>query len=129
MSMPSPMEEFKDTLRSAKWVSTPIIVIRTTDPNNTVHLIAHELFVPPHVETAEVYPTLCWDVVQGFRAVNDAAKALAQELNSAESASLGGQKEAREALVTLHGLASREELQKGTITCFVHAHRYLNETD
>lgn len=32
------MEEFEDTLRAAKWVSTPLIVIRTTDGTSTVQL-------------------------------------------------------------------------------------------
>lgn len=126
--MPTPMDEFKDTLRAAKWVSTPLIVIRTTDPTSTVQLIAHELFVPPDVNPPEVYPTLRWDVVQGFKAVNDAAKTVAQTMNSGESLSLGGEKEPREALVALQAQASREELPQGTIVCFANAHRYMNET-
>jgi len=127
-SAPTPMEEFKDTLRSAKWVSTPLIVIRTTDPTSTTQLIAHELFTPPAVEETEVYPTLVWDVVQGFKAVNDAGKTVAQRLNSGESMSMGGEKEPREALVTLQAEASRQQLPKGTIVCFANAHRYWNDT-
>ena len=100
--MPTPMEEFKDTLRAAKWVSTPLIVIRTTDPTSTMQLVAHELFVPPVVEELEIYPTLHWDVVQGFKAVNDAGKPVAQQLNSGESNSLDGEKEPREALAKVH---------------------------
>lgn len=126
--MPTPMAEFKDTLRAAKWVSTPLIVIRTTDPTSTVQLIAHELFILPEVDPPEVYPTLRWDVVQGFKAVNDEGKTVAQNLNSGESLSLGGEKEPREALVTLQTQASREELPKGTIVCFANAHRYMNDT-
>lgn len=68
------MEEFKDTLCAAKWVSTPLIVIRTTDPASAVQLIAHELFILPEVDSPEVYPTLRWAVVQGFKAVNNAGE-------------------------------------------------------
>jgi hypothetical protein len=126
--MPTPMDEFKDTLRAAKWVSTPLIVVRTTDPGSTVQLIAHELFVPPEVDPRETYPTLRWDVVQGFKAVNTEAEATAQDLNAAESASLGGEKEPRDALVTLHAEVRKDELSKGTICCFANAHRYWNDT-
>ena len=126
--MPTPMEEFKDTLRSAKWVSTPLVVIRTTDPTSTVQLIAHELFIPPAVEEPEIYPTLRWDVVQGFKAVNDAAQPAAQNLNASEQASFGGEKESREALVQLQLQANREELPTGAIVCFANAHRYMNDT-
>jgi hypothetical protein len=122
------MQEFKDTLRAAKWVSTPLIVIRTTDPTNTTHLIAHELFVPPEVEEEESYPTLQWDVVQGFKAVNDAGTAVAQRLNSSESTSLGGEKEPREALAAIQAEANKEGLPEGSILCFANAHRYWNET-
>ncbi len=129
--MPTSMEEFKDTLRAAKWVSTPLIVIRTTDPTSTVQMIAHELFATPEVDPPEVYPVLRWDVVQGFRAVNDEGNPAAQVLNSGDSAgsfSPGGLKEPREALLTLQR-ASREELPRGTTICFANAHRYINETD
>jgi ATPase family associated with various cellular activities (AAA) len=129
MPTSTPMDEFKDTFRSAKWVSTPLIVIRTTDPTSTTQLIAHELFVPPAVEETEVYPTVLWDVVQGFKAVNDAAKSTAQRLSSAEPASLTGEKDPREALVTLQAqVTARKELPRGTIVCFANAHRYWNDT-
>lgn len=126
--MPTSMQEFKDTLRAAKWVSTPLIVIRTTDPTSTTQLIAHELFVPPAVDEAETYPTLHWDVVQGFKAVNDEGKSIAQQLSSGESNSFSGEKEPRAALATVHTEASRGELPKGTILCFANAHRYWNDT-
>jgi hypothetical protein len=122
------MEDFQATLRAAKWVSTPLIVIRTTDPTNTTQLIAHELFAPPAVEELEIHPTLVWDVIQGFKAVNDEAKTLAQQLSTSEPTSFTGEKEPRSALATLQTAAIKEQLPEGTIVCFANAHRYWNDT-
>ena len=122
--MSTAMEDFKDTLRAAKWVSTPLLVIRTADPTSAIQLIAHELFNPP-----ETYPILRWDLVQGFKAVNEAGKPIAQNLTAGESLQMVGPHDAREALATLHVHAYRKELPRGTIVFLANAHRYITDTD
>jgi hypothetical protein len=113
------MEDFKETLKAAKYVSTPIVVVQTADPSSTMHLIGHELFA-----SEEQYPMLYWDVVQGFKAFNDAGKPVAQQLLSERQNFSGSQ----QALTKLYALANTKELQKGTIVFFANAHRYINDT-
>ena len=68
------MEDFKETFKAAKYVSTPIVVVQTSDPSSTMHLIGHELFGPE-----DQYPMLYWDVVQGFKACNEHGEPVADQ--------------------------------------------------
>lgn len=117
------MEDFKETFKAAKYVSTPIVVVQTPDPSSTMHLIGHDLF-----ESEEQYPILYWDVVQGFKACNEQAKPMAQQL-AAASAGYDGAQEPRKALTALYDLAASKELLRGTIILFANAHRYISDTD
>src|SRR5260370_21627756 len=123
--MPTAMEEFKETFKAAKWVSTPLIVVRTADPASTTHLIGRELFDPE-----EQYPMLHWDLVQGFKSLNDAGKSTAQKLLAEEPGHYSsGPKDAREALTKLQSLAHQKELPAATIAFLANAHRYMSYAD
>jgi len=117
------MEDFKDTFKAAKYVSTPIVVVQTSDPSSTLQLIAHELFGPE-----DKFPMLYWDIVQGFKPCNEIGNSIAQQIQLGGEA-YGGVKEPREALTKLHSLASAKELPRGMIIFFANAHRYMSDAD
>jgi hypothetical protein len=112
------MEEFKDTFRAAKWVSTPLIVVRSADPASTMHLIGHDLFDLKEND----YPMVSWDVVEGFKPVVDAGKPVAQVLAGQDQATFG-RREPTTALTKLH------DIPEETVVFFANAHRYMGDTD
>lgn len=116
--MPTPMEEFKETFKAAKWVSTPLIVIRTADPASTIHLIGHGMFDPKE----NLYPMVSWDMVEGFKAVVEEGKPIAQALAGQDQMSYGA-REPRAALTKLH------QIPDETILFFENAHRYMADAD
>src|SRR5437763_11298997 len=61
------MEKFKDTFRCAKYVSTPLMIIRTADPSSTMHLIANDLFNSAEYD----FPMLSCDIADGFKVIRD----------------------------------------------------------
>jgi hypothetical protein len=116
--MRTPMEEFRETFKAAKWVSTPLIVIRSADPASTMHLIGYDLFDPKK----NAYPIVSWDIVDGFKPVVEAGKPVAQILAGQDQSSFG-RREPTTALTKLHSVPAE------TIVFFANAHRYMGDTD
>ena len=119
MSTTTSMENFKDTFRSAKYVSTPLMLVRTADPASTIHLIAHDLFNP----SEDNYPMLSWDIVEGFKPVREVDKPLATTLASQGSAASFGPPRPALAMLKLR------DIQEGAIVFFANAHRYIGDLD
>ena len=119
---PSAMEDFKDTFRSAKWVSTPFIVIETADPASTMDLIANHTFEAAE-DVDKVFPMIRWDVVEGFQPINDAGKEAAVKLGTTTATPGFGGRSAPAAMMKLR------EIADGAIVFFANAHRYLRDTD
>lgn len=118
--MYSAMQEFRETLIAAKVASVPIIAIRSADPNATLAMFSRGLFDPSRFDT---FPMLRWDVVDGFKAVNDAGKAPATALAGQEPPPSFGSREPRLALTSLASIPD------STIAFFINAHRYLDQID
>ncbi len=119
------MEDFKETFKAAKYVSTPIVVVQTSDPSSTMHLIGFELFGPE-----DEYPMFYFDILQGFKACNEHAKPTAEQfLLEAANSALGGANDPRKAMTKLYGLANGKKLPRGSIFFFANAHRYIAGTD
>jgi hypothetical protein len=122
----SAMEKFKDTFRCAKYVSTPLMIIRTADPSSTMHLIATDLFDPAEYD----FPILSWDIADGFKVVRDSQEA-------AQTNQKGYKSLATAAPSPGPGLGNRpaaamlklRDIQQGTIVFFANAHRYLGDLD
>jgi hypothetical protein len=116
------MEEFRQTIQAAKAVSTPILLIRSADPNATLHMFAQGLFDPSDVRFQNPFPMVMWDMVDGFKPLNELGMPVAQSLG-VQNGSSYGPLEPRPALVKLN------DLPEGGIAFFLNAHRYLEQSD
>src|SRR5437588_498640 len=123
----SAMEKFRDTFRCAKYVSTPLMIIRTADPSSTMHLIANDLF-----DSAEYdFPMLSWDVADGFKVVRDSHETAGPDQKGYKSLATAptspspglGNRSPAAAMLKLR------DIQQGTIVFFANAHRYLGELE
>jgi hypothetical protein len=121
------MEKFKDTFRCAKYVSTPLMMVRTADPSSTIHLIANDLFNP----SEDDFPMLSWDIADGFKVVRDSGQAAEPDQKGYKTLAAAGSSQGP-------GLGNRgaaaamlklRDIQQGTIVFFANAHRYMGDLE
>lgn len=106
-----PIEQFEMGLRAARRVSTPLVVLRTSDPARTLVRIG----TAAGTKTA----ILLWDIVRGLSSVNEASgSAIEKIIGERDRASVGPV----DALVLAMGLP------EDAVLVISNAHRFWNDT-
>src|SRR5215472_2687216 len=113
--MQTPMQQFIKTLRAAKRVSTPLIVVRTADPASAVKVFQNGV-----MERPEEYPLVLWDLVHGFSHANELGEETAAKAGSSDD---GAALEPAQALIKAQGLGPE------TVLFVANAHRFMDDAD
>ena len=105
--------DFKQVMKAARRVSTPLIAVRTFDPASAIEVALTVL----HTER-DAPPALLWDIVRGISSLNEAGKGVMAEI-------LGGREP--ETLGPAEILALGRRLPGDSIIALAHFHRFWND--
>lgn len=113
--MGRPTEELVSAFKAARRVSTPLVMIRTTDPAAAVEALRNGL-----KPNEEKIPILAWDILRGLAGCNKAGKAEAKRvLGDGEAAMVSGR--------PTDALSLAEKLGEDSIVFFQNAHRFYSD--
>jgi hypothetical protein len=106
------MEEFVSALKAARRVSTPLVMIRTADPADSIETLSRVLN-----GQSEKTPVLVWDIMHGLAGVNRLGKAEAARV-------LDGGDPAMTSARPSDALTMAEKLADDSILFFLNGHRF-----
>ena len=107
--MPRNSDPFVQHFRAARRVSTPIVNIRTPDPESSLRLIRSAI-------KSEDTPLVLWDTIRGLLALNDAGKE--------ETSRLLGEISPASIVSPIEVLTQFYRAADDTILCLSNAHRF-----
>jgi len=112
-------------LKSARRGSTPLVAIRTADPAGTIETVKTSDFYHPNGKAKGNAALLCWDIVNGLRAI-DRADDAAKPGEAALQACLG-QAEQAQTTNPVEALTMLQKMPPGGICFMQNAHRFIED--